>query len=170
MSFKIGVSSVHRQSNQQWIGVSGVWRPVLGMWVGVSGAWRRYHSLGAVGTVTTGGMYNNSHTGFINYVGFAGGTGAVGSISGSMFPDGVHQVVELINRSGGNGAHLGIGGFTSSPGSSWLDQIVCNGVTLLGSAASFTYSLGTAHWSWSGSTFGMVGGGSSYPFIVVPTP
>lgn len=52
---------------------------------------------------------------------------------------------------------LGIQGFSSNPGSSWLVSITCNGVEKLSSAASFNYVSATdyATWTWS-SVFGFV--------------
>jgi hypothetical protein len=46
-------------------------------------------------------------------------------------------------------------GFAVDPGQLWITSISCNGVTKTGlSATGFSYSGGTANWTWSGS-FGL---------------
>jgi hypothetical protein len=57
------------------------------------------------------------------------------------------------------------GGFSiaaaSDPGSGWLISLTAGNVTLNGSAATYSYSSGTATWTWpAGSYFGFVGSGT----------
>jgi hypothetical protein len=54
-----------------------------------------------------------------------------------------------------------IGGFSASPGASWLTSAKCNGVTRTGASATFSYSAGIASWRWSGLLFGFTGSGST---------
>lgn len=48
-------------------------------------------------------------------------------------------------------------GFSSDPGSGYLSSVICNGVSLASSAASYTYNSGIALWQWN-QTFGMAEG------------
>jgi hypothetical protein len=50
-------------------------------------------------------------------------------------------------------ALLSVTGFSSSPGQSWTTSVTCGGVSKTGASASYSYSGGTASWTWS-STFG----------------
>jgi hypothetical protein len=43
-------------------------------------------------------------------------------------------------------SELSVSGFSSSPGSSWLSSITCNGVNKTGAGGAFFYSSGTASW------------------------
>jgi Zn-dependent metalloprotease len=52
-----------------------------------------------------------------------------------------------------------VSGFSSDPGAGWLSSVTANGVTKLNSAAAYSYSSGSATWSW-GSVFGFSGSGS----------
>jgi YD repeat-containing protein len=49
---------------------------------------------------------------------------------------------------------LGVSGFSSSPGASWLQSVVlaANGTTVTGASATYSYSSGTASWVWANST------------------
>jgi hypothetical protein len=50
----------------------------------------------------------------------------------------------------GRVGHLTVSGFAPGPGASWLVSITCNGVTLVGSAATCVFSGGSTGWSWPG--------------------
>ena len=52
------------------------------------------------------------------------------------------------------GSELSISGFSANPGQAWLTSATCHGVTLLSSAATFSYSGGVATWAWD-SIFGL---------------
>lgn len=45
-------------------------------------------------------------------------------------------------------AELWISGFTSDPGSTWLNSITCNGATKTAATASYWYLGNTAQWVW----------------------
>lgn len=49
----------------------------------------------------------------------------------------------------GSQSSFTVTGFSSSPGSSWLSSITCNGTQNSGSGATFSYSSGDATWVWS---------------------
>jgi len=49
---------------------------------------------------------------------------------------------------------FGASGFSSNPGQSWLTSVACNGTTKTGATATYSYSSGTAQWSWSSTTWG----------------
>jgi hypothetical protein len=74
---------------------------------------------------------------------------------GSYSPTGLtggETVVAVYDTTGncvGTFSDLSVSGFSSSPGSSWLSSITCNGVTNNGSSARFIYSSGSASWEWS---------------------
>jgi len=55
-----------------------------------------------------------------------------------------------------------VSGFLSNPGQSWLTSVTCNGITLNGSSASYSYTSisGQAQWSWN-TKFGF-SSGSNY--------
>lgn len=57
------------------------------------------------------------------------------------------------------GSELQVSGYSSNPGASWLSSITCNGVENKESAASFSYTSGTATWQWS-DNFGFATTGS----------
>jgi hypothetical protein len=66
----------------------------------------------------------------------------------------VRGIYDTKGCAGSATAVLEVQGFSSDPGTSWLTSVTCNGVTKLQSAASYTYTSGTAKWSWSSSPFG----------------
>lgn len=47
------------------------------------------------------------------------------------------------------GTYLVISGFSSNPGSMWLNSITCNGVQLSQGTSGFSYNSGTASWGWT---------------------
>ena len=51
---------------------------------------------------------------------------------------------------------LGVSGFSSNPGIDWLTSVTCNGRTLSGSSAFFSYNAGTAQWRWFNQAFGLL--------------
>ena len=96
---------------------------------------------------------------------FYSGNGYLSGAEGAYAPTGltggktVFQIEDLVHSACTSHAELGVEGFTSNPGQSWLTSIECNGVTLTGSSATFTYdsSTGAAGWAWS-SKFGFSSG------------
>lgn len=57
------------------------------------------------------------------------------------------------NCLGGFYGNFGASGFSSDPGQSWLTSVTCNGTTKLGAIATYSYSSGTAQWTWSFTTW-----------------
>lgn len=90
---------------------------------------------------TLSGYLPSQPIGACSPTGLAGGT-VVGSIS------------EVTGLCAVNGSFLTVSGFSSSPGSSWLTSITCNGVIKSMSSSSYTYSGGGATWSWA-TSFGL---------------
>jgi hypothetical protein len=86
-----------------------------------------------------------------------------GSHIGSYSPTGLtggETVVWLVDTTATtcapSSAQLGVSGFTSNPGATWLTSITCNGIEKTGSTASFTYNGTTATWIWNNASFGFV--------------
>jgi hypothetical protein len=84
--------------------------------------------------------------------------GSFGNISaGSVYG---HPITELYNDSSNN-IIFTLDGFTSSPTSSYIYSITCNGITVLTSSATYAWQYETptsATWIWNASSFGMVAG------------
>jgi len=51
-------------------------------------------------------------------------------------------------------ASLKVSGFSSDPGQSWTASVTCNGITKTGVSATYSYTSGSATWSWS-TNFGL---------------
>ena len=64
------------------------------------------------------------------------------------------------------GSIASFGGFSASPGASWLTSAKCNGVTRTGASATFSYSAGIASWRWSGLLFGFNTSGTTACTII----
>ena len=47
-----------------------------------------------------------------------------------------------------------VSGFALNPGQSWLVSVACNGTTKTRAPATYTYSSGTAQWSWGATSWG----------------
>ena len=96
-------------------------------------------------------------------IGFISGSIGTYSPTGLTGGEAVNALVDDGEQVGGCGpvspstSLLGVKGFSSNPGSSWLISVTCNGVEKLSSVASFNYVSGTdyATWTWS-SVFGFV--------------
>lgn len=92
-------------------------------------------------------------------------TSGTGSITGGTF--GALTIADLHDVTNLGNSFLYISGFSSDPGKNSLTSIVSNGVTKLGSNATYTYSGGLAQWEWPGpgNVFGFVNG-VNYPTVV----
>jgi len=51
---------------------------------------------------------------------------------------------------------LDVSGFSGNPGIGWLNSVTCDGITKLGSAASFSYTGGKATWLYLNGTFSLI--------------
>ena len=102
----------------------------------------------------------NSDTSLTGTFGSYSPTGLTGGTSVVAIWDNVFSPVgTACGTPKGDNSLLAISGFSVDPGQDWLSSITCNDVENTGSGAeSFTYSGGTAIWSWS-QLFGI--GGSS---------
>jgi hypothetical protein len=84
----------------------------------------------------------------------------LGSISPVYLSNNVQTYTTFCDVHGPGLSSLQISGFTSDPGAAWLVSAEAHGVTNQGSAATYSYSGGTASWSWAGSSFGFPGSGA----------
>jgi len=55
-------------------------------------------------------------------------------------------------------SHLSVAGFTADPGTGWLTSVTCNETTRASGTAVYSYSSGTATWTWHTRTFGFTNG------------
>jgi hypothetical protein len=84
--------------------------------------------------------------------------GSFGSLSQNLSADG-HTITAIYDSSNcgplictGN-SFLSVGGFSSDPGTTWLNSVaVAGGKTLAGANATYSYSGGVSTWHWSGTT------------------
>jgi YD repeat-containing protein len=120
-------------------------------------------------TLTQGIGYVPGHY----YLGFntvtAVGAGTFGSLSPSVLTGG-KTVVQFLDTSQSvfnyviRGGAVSVSGFSADPGQSWLISATALGVTFNGSSAVYTYSGGSASWSWG--PFGFTGKGTGSVTIV----
>jgi len=77
---------------------------------------------------------------------------------GSYSPTGLtggKTVADLVDSSAGLDcvmpafSEIVISGFSSNPGHSWLSSVKCGSLTNAGSSATYSYSGGSANWTWS---------------------
>jgi hypothetical protein len=95
----------------------------------------------------------------------SGGTTKLGSASPSTTVDGYPYQLIIENPGictprgcGASGDEVQIGGFTANPGQAWLASFTMDGVTRTGASATYSYSGGSALWTWSDCcTFGSAG-------------
>lgn len=99
-------------------------------------------------------IFTNSPTFTHGY--YRGGSSTI-SPSESLSDPG-KKVFSLYDASDGSFSTLQIDGFTSNPGTTWLDRVRVNGVTRSGSAANYSYAGGQATWEWPSQVFGMAEG------------
>ena len=152
MGFNVGASGAWKAVPGASIGVSGVWKSIIAMYVGASGAWKNFYSSGLVGQLPDPTTYTSSFTG-VNMRGYSRLSPGTSSISPSnLLADGM-RVLELSNGTTTTQALLRIELFGANPGSTYLNFITVGSVTLLGSAAAYSFSGTVATWLWAGSTF-----------------
>lgn len=98
------------------------------------------------GTITAG--VNGAFTGFQS--------GSYGSVSPGTLADGKTLAILTDDSFNGN-CSLRVSGFSSDPGTSYLQYVIAAGTFKARSAASYSYSGGNATWTWSGA-FGFSNG------------
>jgi hypothetical protein len=103
-----------------------------------------------IGTLMVAARSNRCIGGPSVLYGFASGIGSY-SPTGLTGGNTVSEVADVTPSGACVAEHsdLDVTGFSSNPGSSWLNSITCNGVKNLGSGATFVYSSGDARWEWS---------------------
>lgn len=88
--------------------------------------------------------------------GFFGSYSPTGLTGGKTVSDLFDQDAD--GTCGATFAAISISGFSVDPGTGWLTSVTCNAVSRLESnVLAYTYSSGTASWSWS-AAFGFVSG------------
>lgn len=166
MSLNVNDASTWR-SLAMWINDATVWRK-LALWVNDAGTWRRLTSTTAAFTFTAG-LYDPDPT-FHTYSEIGRSTiHTVGSVTaGNPLPDG-KTVAECLDANTGPGsiaAHFSVSGFSSDPGANYFTSLVGNSITLLASAATYSYAVGQANWTWTApSKFNFVNT-TSYPMTI----
>ena len=106
------------------------------------------------GTMTEGGI----SSGPVNILGFFQGTINYGSYTPTALTGG-KTLIDFVDTDS-NGT-VEVSGFTSDPGAGWLLSATGRGTTKLGSAATYSYSAGTATWQWTNSPFGFQTSGTT---------
>lgn len=97
--------------------------------------------------------------GHLTFVGFESGNWGTYSPTGLTGGSIVNAITDETTNCLGpaNLSLLSITGFSSDPGSTWLSSVTCGGVQKVPSSASYSYTSGTAVWTW-GSKFGLSNG------------
>jgi hypothetical protein len=107
-------------------------------------------------TITAGTL----NSAYVTYVGYE--QGSIGSESGFSGPGTTLVSLQDSHVSTGTYGSIQIGGFSSDPGQALFSSITANGVTLYTTNASYSYSGGTATWTWYSNAFGF-GNAGTYP-------
>lgn len=168
MPFSVGASGVWKNVPAAYVGASGVWKAVIAMYVGASGAWKQFFANGLVASLGANNyLTGGSGAGYLGYGSYSAGWGTLSP----RLVAGAGNVIEVGNAAVGSAARLRIEVSVSSP-STFLNFVTINGVTLLGSAATYTWTSaggGIGQWSWPSSTFGITAG-NTYPVTIAVNP
>jgi hypothetical protein len=105
------------------------------------------------GTITVG---STTCLGSIEWWGYLGGIGSYSptGLTGGKTVAALYTIVTGPSCTGALNGQFEVSGFSSDPGQSWLTSVACNGTTKSGTTATYSYSSGTAHWSWSLTSWG----------------
>lgn len=134
---------------------SGTWRR-CSIHVNDGGTWRLAHSAFDSFSMTAGEVPDPFNPPSFLLRGYDKSN--IGSVSPSGFLRDGKEVSALTDEP--TASNLKITGFSSNPGTGYLISVTANSVTRLASAASYSYSSGTATWRWSSQTFGFANGGN----------
>jgi hypothetical protein len=117
------------------------------------------------GTLTVGKSATDLPPPFSIWACFSGYNSTLGSYSPNSLTGGKTVVALEDLDTGGTSACsnvaknsiVTVSGFSIDPGQAWITSVTCNGIVKTGvSASSFSYSSGTASWTWNGSDFGLI--------------
>lgn len=144
---------------------AGTWRVIHTIKVNDSGTWRKVYP----SKFTTSGTFVSTSLSFnpVYYRGYGDGCG--NSMSPATLPDGKTIIMILKTQSGVFAltvvTTIQITGFVSDPGANYFASITVNSVTQPYSFFTYSYSAGTAQWSYtafntSGDVFNMPASGS----------
>lgn len=147
----VGASGAHKGVTNIHVGASSSWKRVIGGWVGAGGVWKRFLASIYTGSLTAGFWT----IGISQYSGYRRIGGTDGTISPTAAIGASRTIRDLFNAAG-SGGQFAVSGFSSDPGSTWLNYVKVGSVSFAAPGATYSYSGGTARWVWSGS-FGMVG-------------
>ena len=84
------------------------------------------------------------------YIGMGNGSYSPTGLTGGTTVSYLYTMVVGMSCTGIYNGYFGVSGFSSNPGQSWLTSVACNGVTVSGGAATYSYSSGRAEWIWGG--------------------
>lgn len=159
---KANDSGTWRSAQQVQVNDSGTWLTIQDIKVNDGGTWRtvfQYALLSA--TMTEGSYVDGEDTAARGYNGSTplSGFPTFGSMD-TVAVAGGYTLAFLYDETVGGGAFLYITGFGADPGQSFFSTAVVGGVSKTSASASYSYSAGTAGWSWA-STFGLDGSGTS---------
>lgn len=133
---------------------AGTERPLRSV-IGLMAAWHltsAFASSSDYGTLAVGDAISYCDTGDIVLSGFD--SGLFGSYTPAQLTGG-RTVISLVDSTpvicsnSSSFSALTVSGFSSSPGSSWLVSITCNGITNTGGSGVFSYGSGEASWTWT---------------------
>jgi hypothetical protein len=105
-----------------------------------------------VGSLTAGTSLSVCPAGGYNIVSGFGAAG-LGAYSPVALTGG-QTVTDVINviascTSGSVSGYITVSGFSQNPGSAWLTTIQCGQIPFMGSSAVYSYSGGSATWTWN---------------------
>jgi hypothetical protein len=110
------------------------------------------------GTITVGfaGSCSSGPPGFEEWGYLSGGQGSYSptGLTGGKTVVGLYALLIGVTCIGTVNGHFAVSGFSSDPGQSWLTSVACNGTTKTGATATYSYSSGTAQWTWSATSWG----------------
>jgi hypothetical protein len=146
----------------------GAWHQVQTAWARSGGVWT------AVWVNQTTDNFNftaDTHTGALTTTGYNDGTSgaAFGTMNSGGTLTGGKIIASIIESSAGNGS-FSIRGFSADPGQTSVVNFTLPGGSVTGAQGGYSYSAGTATWSYPLTTYGAVFNftvGNSYAGTIV---
>jgi hypothetical protein len=170
MTTHVNDGGVWRQLANIYVNDGGVWRTIQQVYVNDGGVWRTVYTNVVVITLTPG----TGTDGLVfDWVGFVDGTTGSASPAGPNNIQGNRTLASLADYNGvGGGGYVlsqfSVSGFSSDPGQNgFFTSVNCNSVTRTAAGATggaggtvlpYSYSSGTAVWTWNTGAFGLVNG------------
>jgi hypothetical protein len=158
-----------RKLRNVYVNDAGTWRTIRKAYANDSGTWRTVFQRSDERTITAG--INDNGT--LSRSGFSSVSPVIGSISNATLDDGktVTQVMTTyVIADDTSTLTLKIAGFSSDPSVSYLYALEVVGLIseLLATSSFYSYSSGTATWSWNlgGGSAGIFTNGAGYTIYV----